>query len=220
MGDPVQPAGPVPDLVPAPVPVPIPEEVCCSSLLFLWDILSDKEFLVDSGASVWVFPGPKSTSINRVCHLTANRTLMMCSKSCIIPLCFSCNTNSPVYSWNFQLAPVSVLLLEADFLQHFNLIFNIKGWQVVHADCPEYFILRASLGSVPAFSSVSFFSTPQCVQKLPEDFPNVLSSEGFTAQNLIISSPTPVLLFSPNLGGWIRRSYLPPRRSSPPWIKQ
>ena len=32
------------------------------SLLFLLDILSDREFLVDSGASVSVFPGPKSAS--------------------------------------------------------------------------------------------------------------------------------------------------------------
>ena len=66
--DHVQPAGPVPNLVPALVPAPIPEELCCSSLLFLRDILSDREFLVNSGASVSVFPGLKFTSINGV-HL-------------------------------------------------------------------------------------------------------------------------------------------------------
>ena len=42
---PVQPAGSVPVLVLSSVP----DEVCCSSLLFLRDILSDRDFLVDSG---------------------------------------------------------------------------------------------------------------------------------------------------------------------------
>ena len=46
--DPVQSTSPVPDPVPAPAPPPIPEEVCCSSLHFLQDILYDREFLVDS----------------------------------------------------------------------------------------------------------------------------------------------------------------------------
>ena len=117
---PIQPAGLVPAPAPAPafVPAPIPEEVCCSSLLFLRDILSDREFFVDSGASVSVFPGPKSTSSNDVCLLIANGSPMICSGSRIISLCFSCGSNSIVYSWNFQLAPVSFPLLGADFMQH------------------------------------------------------------------------------------------------------
>ena len=121
--DPVQPAGPVP----SPTPAPVLEEVCCSTLLFLQDILSDREFLVDFGASVSVFLGPKSTSINSVCLLTANRSPMVCSGSRIIPLHFSCGLESKVYSWNFQLAPVFIPLLGADFLQHFNLLVDIKG---------------------------------------------------------------------------------------------
>ena len=40
-------------------PKPDPEpELCSFSFLFLKDILSDREFLVDFGASVSVFPGP------------------------------------------------------------------------------------------------------------------------------------------------------------------
>ena len=110
---PVQPADPVPALAPPPTSVlaPVPEQVCCSSLLFLRDVLSDREFLVDSGASVFVFPGPKSTSVDGVCLLTDNGSPMVCSGSCIIPLRFSCGSGSKVYSWNFQLAPVSVPLL-------------------------------------------------------------------------------------------------------------
>ena len=113
------------------------EEIYCSSLIFLKDILSAFEFLVDSGAFVSVFPGPKGASEDGVCLLTADRSPMMCIGSRIIPLFFSCGSGSKVYTWNFQLAPVSVPLLRADFLQHFILLVNIKGCRVVHADCPE-----------------------------------------------------------------------------------
>ena len=58
----VKPAGPVP----IPVPAPVLDKVCCSSLLLLRDILSDREFLVDFGALVLVFPGPNLTSIDEV----------------------------------------------------------------------------------------------------------------------------------------------------------
>ena len=99
-------------------------------------MLSNREFLVDSGASVSVFPGPKSTSVDGVCLLTADGSPIVCSGSRIIPLSFSSGSGAKVYSWNFQLAPVSVPLLGADFLQYFNLLVDIKGQKVVHADCP------------------------------------------------------------------------------------
>ena len=91
----------------------VPEEICCSSLIFLKDILSNREFLVDSGAfgaSVSVFPGPKASSDNRISLLKADCSPMVCSGSCIIPLQFTCGSGSKVYNWNFQLAPVSVPL--------------------------------------------------------------------------------------------------------------
>ena len=99
----------------------VPEEICCSSLIFLKDSLSDREFLVDSSTSVSVFPGPKASSDERVCLLTTDGAPMVCIGSCIIPLRFTCGSRSKVYNWNFQLAPVSIPLLKADFLQHLNL---------------------------------------------------------------------------------------------------
>ena len=172
---PVQPAG-------SPPLASVPEEICCSSLIFLKDILSNREFLVNFGTSVSVFLGPKASSNNKVCLLTTDGLPMVCSGSRIIPLRFTCGSGSKVYTWNFQLTPVSVPLLEADFLQHFNLLVNIKGRRVVHADCPaESVIFKASSGPQPAFRSIAFLSTPQCVRKLLEDFPDVLSSDNFTA---------------------------------------
>ena len=52
-GNSVQPAS----LSSAPPLASVPEEICCASLIFQKDILSDREFLVDSDASVSVFPG-------------------------------------------------------------------------------------------------------------------------------------------------------------------
>ena len=105
---------------------------------------------------------------------------MVCSGSRIIPLRFTCGSGSKVYTWNFQITPVSVPLLGADFLQHLNLLVDTKGHNVVHADCPESVIFRASPGPQPAFQSIAFLSAPQHVRKLLEDFPDVLSFNGFT----------------------------------------
>ena len=62
---------------------------------------------------------------------------MVCSGTRLIPLRFSCGSGTKVYNWNFQLAPVSFPLLGADFLEHFNLLVDIKGRKLVHADCLE-----------------------------------------------------------------------------------
>ena len=166
---PIQPAG-------SPPLASVPEEICCSSLIFLKDILTDREFLVDSGASVSVFPGPKISSDNGV-HLTADGSPMVCSGLRIIPLPFTCGSGSKVYNWNFQLAQVSVPILKAYFLQRFNPLINIKGCCVVHADCLKSIIVQASPGPQPAFRCIAFLSTSQCV-----------------------FSPTLALLFSLNLG--------------------
>ena len=112
--------------------------------------------------------------------LTVDGLTLVCSRSHIITLRFYCGSGSKVYTWNFQLTPVSVPLLGADFLQHFNLLVDIKGRRVVHADWPESVIFRASDGPQSAFQRVAFLSAPQQVRKLLEDFPDVLSSDNFT----------------------------------------
>ena len=176
----------------------VPEEICCTSLIFLKDILSDREFLVDSGASVSVFPGS-----NGACLLIANGLPMVCSGTCIIPLLFSCGSGSKVYTWNLQLAPVSVPLLGADFLHLFNLLLDIKCHCVVYADC-ESVIFRASEGPQPAFRGVAFLSAPQQVKKLLEEFPEVLFSDGFTAtkprhgvRHHLLTNPGPPVFSKP-----------------------
>ena len=151
-----------------------------------------------------MFPGPKSLSVNGVSLLMADRSLMICSGSRFSPLWFSCGSGSKVYTWNFQLAPVFVPLLGADFLEHFNLLVNIKGFKVVHADCPEDFVIHASSGPQPAFKSVSFLSAPQQVKKLIEEFPDMLSSNKFKAlkpchgvRHHLLTNPGPPVFAKP-----------------------
>ena len=70
------------------------DEFCSPTLLFVQDVLSGREFLIDSGASVSVFPGPRSSSVDGIHLLTANGLSMFCSGSRLIPLKFSCGLRS------------------------------------------------------------------------------------------------------------------------------
>ena len=153
------------------------EKFCSSSFLFLKDVLSGREFLVDSGASVSVFPGPRSSSDDGVQLLTADGSPMICSGTHNIPPRFSCCSGSRVYSWNFQLAPVSVPLLSVDFLEYFAC--RHQGPQV--SPRPEDVVIQASPGPQPAFKSVSFLSVPREIQELLGKYADVLFSDKFKA---------------------------------------
>ena len=145
------------------------DEISCPSLLFVRDILSGQDFLVDSGASVSVFPGSSSSSSDGFCLLNADGSPIFCSGSRLIPLRFSCGSRAKIYTWKFQLAPVSVPLLGADFLKQFNFMVDIKGRKLVHADCPDDIVICASPGPHPALSAVSNFSALRAVQDLFQD---------------------------------------------------
>ena len=103
-----------------------------SSLVYLQDKLSSHCFLVDSGASVLVFPAPASSSASGVKLLTADGSSILCSGSRIIPLHFgSCSLD-----WMFQLAPVLVPILGADFLRHHNLLLDVAIQKVFSNSSP------------------------------------------------------------------------------------
>ena len=158
----------------------LPAGSTSSDLIYLHDKLSNRRFLVDTGASISVFPSTSASSTPGVQLLTADGSTLTCSGSRIMPLQFG-TWNC---SWTFQLAPVSVPILGADFLQHHDLSVNLRSKTV--------FSNSYSNGSkivVPASSPVdattpmqaAFLSTPKCVSELLEEFPDVLQSDGFTA---------------------------------------
>ena len=49
-----------------------------SSLIYLNDVLSNRRFLVDTGASISVFPAPASPTSSGVQLLTANGSTLTC----------------------------------------------------------------------------------------------------------------------------------------------
>ena len=103
--------------------------------------LSSHQFLVDSEASLSVFPAPASSSASRVKLLTADGSSVLCSGSRIIPLLFgSCSFN-----WMFQLAPLSVLILRADFLRHLNLLLEGFQWLLSGFSCHFIILLPANV---------------------------------------------------------------------------
>ena len=113
---------------------------------------------------------------------------MVYSGTKITPLCFSCGAESKVHSWTFQLAPVSVPLLGADFLKYFYLLVDINEPKVVSADDPESVIL--------SFSSSSLTSSLVMGSLLPN----------LVTIYVIISSLLQDLQFLTNLENWIQKS--------------
>ena len=86
------------------------------------------------------------------------------------------------FDWLFQLAPVSVPILGADFLHHHNLLLDVANQKVYSNSSPgSPAILLTSSPPPSSFLQVSLLSTPKCDSDLLLEFPNVLSSDGFTA---------------------------------------
>ncbi len=121
----------------------IPAESPSSSLLFLQNKLSSHKFLVDTGASVSVFPHrprqPLSPGVG-VQLRTADGTAMNTFGSRQIALQFG----SRRFDWNFLLADVSMPILGSDFLRHHHLLVDVASARLLDA---------ATLEAIPAVSS-------------------------------------------------------------------
>ena len=97
------------------------------------DYLSGRKFLVDTGASISVFPQSTLTTSApsySVRILTAGRSPLSCFGTCSIPLRFG----SRKFSWSFQLSPVSLPILGLDFLRHHALQVDVARAHVLDAD--------------------------------------------------------------------------------------
>ena len=141
-------------------------------LVYLQDSLSSRRFLIDSGASVSVFPAPRSSSTSSgVRLLTADGSSLTCSGSRIIPLRFGDHR----FEWPFQLAPVAVPILGADFLKHFNLLLDVANQRVFSSDSPTSpsIILPTAPNPTSAPFQENLLSAPKCIQDLLGEFPDV-----------------------------------------------
>ena len=76
-----------------------------------------------AGASVSVFLAPPSTSGSGAGLVTADSSSLICSGSRIIPSRFGYHR----FDWPFQLAPVALPILGADFLRHHCLLLDVSN---------------------------------------------------------------------------------------------
>ena len=159
----------------------IPADSPSSSLIFLQNKLSSHKFLVDTGASVSVFPHrprqPRSPAVGLQLR-TADCSTMDTFGSRQIALQFG----SRRFEWSFILADVSMPILGSDFLRHHHLLVDVAGSRLLDA---------ASLEPIPAVSSVptgsdsklytALLSTLEEFRDLLAEYPDVISSKGFSA---------------------------------------
>ena len=163
--------------LPAPV-FSLPAGTSSSSLIYLLDLLSSRRFLVDSSASVSVFPSPPSASSSSVRLVTADGSSLTCSGSRIMSLWFG----SHMFDWPFQLALVSLPILGVDFLCHHCLFLDVANQRVFFRASPgSPKISLASSAPSSSGLSATLLSTPHCISELLSDFSDFLSSDGFTA---------------------------------------
>ncbi|BHF71885.1 hypothetical protein SprV_0401494600 [Sparganum proliferum] len=98
--------------------------------LFLWDRIAGTKFLVDSGAEVSVVPPTPAERKNRssFCLTAANN----CSISTFGQRSITLDLGlRQIFRLVFIVADVSVDLIEADFLTHFNLLVDLKNHRLV-----------------------------------------------------------------------------------------
>nr|VZI27513.1 unnamed protein product [Spirometra erinaceieuropaei] len=100
--------------------------------LFLWDRIAGAKFLVDSGAEVSVVPPTPAERKHRssFCLTAANNSSIPTFGQRSITLDLGLRR---IFRWVFIIADVSVALIGADFLAHFNLLDDLKNRGVV--DC-------------------------------------------------------------------------------------
>ena len=109
--------------------------------------------------------------------LTADGSSLTCSGSQIIPLRFG------THRLPLQLAPVTIPILGAEFLRYFNLLLYISNQRVFSTDLPTSpsTVLPTSPDFVSAPLKANLLTTLKCISDLLIEFPDVVSSDGFTA---------------------------------------
>lgn len=148
------------------------------NLIYLTDSLSSRDFLIDTGASVSVFPYHGSpTQFTKLKLHTADGTMVPCHGERLLPLKFGSHS----FEWSFQLAPVTTPIIGADFLIHFNLLVDMAGKKILNASTLQVIGSKINTAPESIYSTANILSTPDEIKEVLDKFPDVISSEGFTA---------------------------------------
>ena len=150
--------------------------------MFLMNKLSGNRFLVDTGASVSVFPHrsrqPVSPAVGVQLKTADDGTTINTFGSRHLALQFG----SRQFDWNFLLADISMPILGADFLCKHCLLVDVAGSRLLDASSLEPI---PTVSSVPANTKSQLYtallSTTEEFQDLLAEYPDVVSSKGFSA---------------------------------------
>nr|VZI12855.1 unnamed protein product [Spirometra erinaceieuropaei] len=139
--------------------------------LFLWDRIAGAKFLVDSGAEVSVVPPTPAERKHRnsFCLTAANNSSIPTFGQRSITLDLGLRR---IFRWVFIIADVSVALIGADFLAHFNLLVDLKNRRLV--DCSTNLHARCQPDVNPCVSPLTVMPISDCpFHSLLRQFPRL-----------------------------------------------
>ncbi|BHF63609.1 hypothetical protein SprV_0200660300 [Sparganum proliferum] len=139
--------------------------------LFLWDRIADAKFLVDSGAEVSVIPPTPTERKTRssFCLTAANNSSIPTFGQRSITLDLGLRR---IFQWVFIIADVSVALMGADFLTHFNLLVDLRNRRLV--DCITNLHARCQSGVNPCVNPLTVMPISDCLfHSLLRQFPRL-----------------------------------------------
>ncbi|KII63807.1 Retrovirus-related Pol polyprotein from transposon opus [Thelohanellus kitauei] len=139
-------------------------------LLFVWDRISGRRFLVDTGAEVSVIPAThrdRQAGNHGPSLVAANDTPMRTYGRITIPL----NFNSRCFHWSFTTADVPQPLLGADFLRSNNLLVDLKRKKLVDAESYLSISCGQTTGHTSKLASVA--KSDDRFNNLLSEFPNL-----------------------------------------------
>ena len=163
-----------------------------SSLLYLTDKLSNRRFLVDTGAAVSVFPHSSMEPSSGLPLTAANGNKISSWGTRTIPLRFGKRS----FEWTFLLAAVDRPILGADWLAHNSLLVDLSAGQVLSSDSLQPINDVIALCETSEFFT-ALLSTPPDFRSLLSEFPELLSEDRVPdlrkhgVQHFIVTSPGP-----------------------------
>lgn len=139
--------------------------------LFLLDSKTGKNFLIDTGADVSVIP--VSTINKRIA--SSNENPLFAANGSIIEsygttrLTLDLGLRRP-FAWNFIIADVRTPIIGSDFLQHYNLLVDIKRQKLIDA---QTLLARNVICSLQSSFTIKTFNTACKFSKLLEEFKSI-----------------------------------------------